>query len=85
MQVETPTRISLLSVLTITEEVRTNNFYFFNCLLNCIIVFTRYYQCISVLTITEELDKSNLKLLLRVIQSKVVTTIVLDKQLYLLL
>ena len=54
MWVETPTGISLLSVLTITEEVRTHCFYSFTALINCIIVSIRYYQCISVLTITEE-------------------------------
>ena len=48
------TRISLLSVLTVTEEVRTHSFYSFNHLINCIIVSIRYYQCISVLTVTEE-------------------------------
>ena len=43
---------SLLSVLTITEEVRTHIFYSFNRLLNCIIVSIQYYQCISVLLST---------------------------------
>ena len=54
MRVETPTRISLLSVLTITEEVRTHCFSSFIVLINCIIVSVRYYQYISVLTVTEE-------------------------------
>ena len=54
MRVETPTRISLLSVLTVTEEVRTHCFSSFNVLINCIIVSVRYYQYISVLTVTEE-------------------------------
>ena len=53
MQVETHTCFSLLNVLTITE-VRTHIFFSFDFLINCIIVFARYYQCISVLTITEE-------------------------------
>ena len=53
MQVETFTHISLLSVLTVTEKVRTYIFYSFNLLINCIIVSVRYYQCSSVLTITE--------------------------------
>ena len=53
MWVETLTRISLLSVLTVTE-VRTHCFYSFIVLINCIIVSIRYYQCISVLTVTEE-------------------------------
>ena len=52
--VETPTCISLLSVLTVTEEVRTHCFSFFIVLINCILVSIRYYQYISVLTVTEE-------------------------------
>ena len=54
IQVETLTRISLLSVLTVTEEVRTHCFSSFIVLINCIIVSVRYYQYISVLTVTEE-------------------------------
>ena len=54
IQVETLTRISLLSVLTVTEEVRTHCFFFIIVLINCIIVSVRYYQCMSVLTVTEE-------------------------------
>ena len=54
IQVETPTRISLLSVLKVTEEVRTHCFSSFIVLINCIIVSVRYYQYISVLTVTEE-------------------------------
>ena len=51
---ETFTHISFLSVLMVTEEVRTHSFYPFNHLIDCIIVSIRYYQCISVLTVTEE-------------------------------
>ena len=54
MWVETLTCISLLSVLTVTEEVRTHCFYSFTVLINCMIVSVRYYQCMSVLTVTEE-------------------------------
>ena len=43
MWVETLTHISLLSVLTVTEEVRTHCFYSFIVLINCIIVSVRYY------------------------------------------
>ena len=49
-----PLAFSLLSVLTVTEEVRTHCFFSFIVLINCIIVSTRYYQYISVLTVTEE-------------------------------
>ena len=54
MRDETLTCISLLSVLTVTEEVRTHCFYSFTVLINCIIVSVRYYKCMSVLTVTEE-------------------------------
>ena len=54
MWVEILTHISLLSVLTVTEEVRTHCFYSFTVLINYIIVSIRYYQCIGVLTVTEE-------------------------------
>ena len=56
---ETLTCISLLSVLTVTEEVRTHCFNSFIVLINCIIVSVRYYQCISVLTVTEEFLLAN--------------------------